>query len=101
MVIARRIRARPYYSCMAGEELSRTYLTLAQIADRMGWKLKTARTLHHRASRRRAAGKARPGDLPKEDWRFGRTPVWLEKTIDDWEARRPGQGAGGGPKPLP
>lgn len=75
------------------------YLTLEQVADDLGWTLKTARTLHYRASRNRAEGTVKPGDLPPPDHRFGRTPVWLEQTIEDWKDRRPGRGAGGGPKP--
>lgn len=99
MVIARVIRARPYDSSMAGEEISAQYLTLDQIAERVGWNIKTARTMQYRANSRRAAGQSRPGDLPAPDHRYGRTPVWLVDTIDAWEKRRPGQGAGGGPKP--
>ena len=91
---ARTATADPYDSHMPTER----YLTLQQVADTLGWTLKTARTLHYRAARNRAAGAARPGDLPAPDQRFGRTPVWLEETIEDWKARRPGQGAGGGPK---
>ncbi len=75
-----------------------SYLTLQQVADHLGWTLKTARTLHYRASRNRAEGNVRPGDLPPPDQRFGRTPVWLERTIEDFKDHRPGRGAGGGPK---
>jgi len=89
-----RARRHLYDACMAED-----YLTLAQLAERVGWSLPTARTLHYRANRRRAAGDVRPGDLPAPDRRFGRTPVWLPQTIDQWQATRPGKGAGGGPKP--
>lgn len=93
-------RAAAYYACMVeGELLHGEYLTLPQLAERMDWTIKTARTLHYRATRRRAEGTSRPGDLPKEDHRVGRIPLWLSTTIDLWEAERPGQGAGGGPKP--
>lgn len=89
-----------YDACMAtGESLHGEYLTLPQIAERMNWTVKTARTMQNRANRRRAAGQSRPGDLPKEDHRLGRVPLWLNTTIDQWERDRPGQGAGGGPKP--
>jgi len=76
-----------------------TYLTLQQVAERMGWTLKTARTMQHRANRNRSRDQARPGDLPPPDHRFGRTPVWRTSTIERWQAQRPGRGAGGGPKP--
>ncbi|TDH47941.1 hypothetical protein E2F47_25865 [Mycobacterium eburneum] len=83
---------------MAGDESGGKYLTLQDIAERLGWSINTARTMQHRANSRRAAGKSRPGDLPPPDHRFARTPVWLVETIEAWEKRRPGQGAGGGPK---
>lgn len=34
--------------------------------------------------------------LPKPDVRIGRTRGWLPETIDEWNARRPGRGVGGG-----
>lgn len=98
MVIARSIRARLYDSCMAGE-ITGTFLTLPELAEREGWTIKTARALHHRANQRRANNTSRPGDLPKPDHHIGRSPVWLETTIETWEKQRPGRGAGGGPKP--
>lgn len=96
----RSARTAAYDASMAdGESLHGQYLTLAHIAERMNWTIKTARTMHNRANRRRAAGDSRPGDLPKEDHRVGRIPLWLTTTIDNWERERPGRGAGGGPKP--
>ena|SRR5689334_1235753 len=93
-------RPAAYYASMAGgESLHGEYLTLAEIANRMSWTIKTARTMQNRANRRRAAGDSRPGDLPKEDHRVGRIPLWLTTTIEHWERERPGRGAGGGPKP--
>ena len=35
-------------------------------------------------------------DLPEPDVRIGRTRGWLPSTIDEWNAKRPGRGAGGG-----
>ncbi|OKH62361.1 hypothetical protein EB74_16955 [Mycobacterium sp. SWH-M5] len=99
MVLARTIRARLYHSCMAGDDLSEKYLTLSQIAERNQWTLKTARNRQHEANRRRREGRPRPGDLPAPDHHIGRTPLWRVSTIDAWEKNRPGQGAGGGPKP--
>lgn len=71
-------------------------LDLAAIAEREGWTITTARTLHKRAQRRRRENRPRPGDLPPPDGRAGRAPWWYEPTIAAWEANRPGQGAGGG-----
>ena len=100
IVNSRSQRAAAYYASMAGgESLHGEYLTLAEIAERMSWTIKTARTMQNRANRRRVAGQSRPGDLPKEDHRVGRIPLWLTTTIERWERDRPGRGAGGGPKP--
>ncbi len=102
LITIRPARTAAYYASMAdGESLHGEYLTLADIADRMSWTIKTARTMQNRANRRRAAGNSRPGDLPKEDHRVGRIPLWLTTTIDHWERDRPGRGSGGGPKPRP
>ena len=35
-------------------------------------------------------------DLPEPDVRIGRTRGWLPSTIDEWNAKRPGRGVGGG-----
>lgn len=34
--------------------------------------------------------------LPEPDVNVGSTRGWSEQTIDEWNAARPGQGAGGG-----
>ena len=34
--------------------------------------------------------------LPEPDVLIGRTRGWLPETIDEWNARRPGRGVGGG-----
>lgn len=34
--------------------------------------------------------------LPEPDALIGRTRGWLPETIDEWNAARPGRGAGGG-----
>jgi len=34
--------------------------------------------------------------LPQPDATIGRTRGWLPETIDQWNARRPGRGVGGG-----
>ena len=100
-MITAALRRHIYDASMAEGRPIEEYLTLEQLAARIGWSIKTARTMHYRANRRRAAGEPRLGDLPEPDHRFGRTPVWLLATIEDWQASRPGQGAGGGPKPRP
>lgn len=73
-------------------------LDLAGVADHLGVTYKTVRSYHGGAMRRRAAGTAKPGDMPAPDEHFGRTPVWKATTIDRWLAQRPGQGVGGGPR---
>lgn len=72
------------------------YLDIAALAARMGWTEDSTRTLHARATKRRRENDVRPGDLPAPDEVFGRSPVWLWETIDEFEKSRPGQGAGGG-----
>ena len=34
--------------------------------------------------------------LPEPDATIGRTRGWLSSTIDEWNAKRPGRGVGGG-----
>lgn len=56
------------------------YLGVKQVADRLG---------------------ITPGGLlnlklPEPDVLIGRTRGWLPETIDEWNARRPGRGVGGG-----
>jgi hypothetical protein len=74
-------------------------IDLAALAERLGWTITTARTLHKRAQRRRRENQPRPGDLPLPDGHAGRAPWWYETTIVGWEKRRPGQGIGGGRPP--
>lgn len=86
--------------------LTPTYLDLAAAAERTGIRYRTLRNYHHRAEHHRRLAELendpsyiRPGDLPKPDNIFGRSPVWMPATIDAWLASRPGQGKGGG-RPL-
>jgi hypothetical protein len=74
-------------------------IDLAALAEREGWTITTARTLHKRAQRRRREDVIRPGDLPVPDGHAGRAPWWYETTIIGWEEQRPGQGIGGGRPP--
>lgn len=74
-------------------------LTLPDIAAEIGVGVDSIRVYHQRAARNRRAGAPRPGDLPEPDQIIGRSPVWHEKTIENWISRRPGRGAGGGRKP--
>jgi len=68
------------------------YLDLAAIADLAGVSRESIKTYHKRATANRAAGNPRPGDLPAEDIRLGRTPGWRRKTIEKWLANRPRAG---------
>lgn len=65
------------------------YLTLADIAERTGIAAESMRTYHKRATQNREAGNPRPGDLPPEDIRLGRTPGWAESTVAAWLSNRP------------
>ncbi len=49
-----------------------------------------------KADARRGTPEARPGDMPKEDGKFGNSPYWTMATYRAWEASRPGKGAGAG-----
>jgi len=79
-----------------------TLLSLAQVAELVGVEYRTIRNYHQMAERRRRESAAtgvdvtRPGDFPKPDDVFARTPVWKVSTIRAWEKRRPGRGVGGG-----
>ncbi|MCX5046243.1 hypothetical protein OG921_24020 [Aldersonia sp. NBC_00410] len=75
-------------------------LDIARLAEYMGWTVKSTRTAHARAVKRRREGQPRPGDLPEHDERIGGSPVWYLATIRTWEPTRPGQGAGGGRPPA-
>ena len=56
------------------------YLGVKQAAERLG--ISTAAVSAYR--------------LPPPDVTIGRTRGWLPETIDDWNAKRPGRGVGGG-----
>ena len=58
----------------------RTYLSFTQVAQRLGITTGALGGLH----------------LPNPDVQIGRTRGWSEKTIDAWNAARPGRGVGGG-----
>lgn len=74
-------------------------LTLADIAERIGVGVDSIRVYHQRAAKNRREDTVRPGDLPPPDDVIGRSPVWKLRTIMNWEAKRPGRGAGGGRRP--
>ena len=74
-------------------------LTLQDVAARINVGVDSIRVYHQRAVKNRRDGNPRPGDLPAPDDTFGRSPVWKLRTIEKWEARRPGRGVGGGRKP--
>lgn len=83
-----------------------TFLDLRGAAELAGVQYRTMRNYHQTAERnRRLAEKhqdpsyIKPGDLPKPDRTFGRSPVWKTSTINTWIRERPGRGAGGG-RPL-
>jgi predicted DNA-binding transcriptional regulator AlpA len=81
-------------------EPSVAYLTLSDIAAVIGVGVDSIRVYHQRATRNRRSGSPKPGDLPKPDETFGRSPVWSSETINAWVESRPGRGAGGG-RPRP
>jgi hypothetical protein len=69
---------------------------MAAIADYLDLTYATVRGYHGHAEKRRRDHHPRPGDFPPPDAQFGRSPVWLRSTIDQWQKNRPGSGAGGG-----
>lgn len=69
--------------------MATTFVTLEQIAERADVLVDTARTMHKRSTRNRAAGTVRPGDLPAPDVVLGKTPGWATTTIDTWIQNRP------------
>ena len=71
----RRVRA-----CGGARTMTRRYLSMTQVAERLGVTL--GALSHYR--------------LPAPDVYVGRTRGWSEKTIDEWNAARPGRGVGGG-----
>ncbi|GAA4203642.1 hypothetical protein GCM10023074_40320 [Microbispora amethystogenes] len=75
------------------------YWTLTDIAGFLNVQVNTARVYNARASLNRRKGTPKPGDLPKPDAIFGRSPVWKPATIIAWSEERPGMGVGGGRPP--
>lgn len=82
-------------------------LGIAAVAEILGVKPKT---ISQYLSESKGAGQTRTGiagryadhPFPVPDGYFGKSPWWAfgrEGEIRDWDARRPGRGAGGGPKP--
>jgi len=51
-------------------------LDVQAVAEKLGLKQDTVRWYHKR------------GIMPAADGRFGRSPVWWAKTIDEWDASR-------------
>jgi predicted DNA-binding transcriptional regulator AlpA len=68
------------------------YLSLTEVAVLAGITTPSMRTYHKRASANREAGNPRPGDLPPEDIRLGKTPGWKPSTITRWLNTRPRKG---------
>lgn len=60
--------------------VTRRYLSLTEVAERLNI----------------TKGALARYKLPEPDVYVGRTRGWTEQTIDEWNAARPGQGAGGG-----
>lgn len=60
------------------------YLTLADIASRVGSTAGALRQFHKRSTANREAGKPGPRDLPPEDIRLGLTPGWRDDTVAQW-----------------
>lgn len=80
---------RDFDCCVNREHEPPEYLDLRDVAERAGITPESARTYHKRASSNRAVGRSRPGDLPPEDIRLGRTPGWAPATITAWLDSRP------------
>lgn len=73
-----------------------TYLTLADIAELLGVKPNTVSFFRTHS---KAGGRYANDPFPTPDDTIARTPVWLKERVDEikaWNARRPGQGRGGG-----
>lgn len=61
-----------------------------------GVKKTTAEANRSRHNARRGTPQARAGDMPEETTTLGRKPFWRMATYREWEAARPGKGAGAG-----
>lgn len=68
--------------------MAEVYLTLADIAGRVGFTAGAIRQLHKRSMANRDAGTPSRVDMPAEDIRLGVTPGWAEATIAPWIASR-------------
>lgn len=77
-------------------ESASTFLTIADIAERIGVGETSLRTYHQRAAANRRAGMIKQGDLPEPARYFGRSPVWSVEQIERWIAARPGRGRSAG-----
>jgi predicted DNA-binding transcriptional regulator AlpA len=65
------------------EARMKTYLSLTEFAAAIGV----------------AAGTMSKYKLPEADVMIGKTRGWSQETIDQWQANRPGKGAGAGREP--
>lgn len=57
------------------------YLSMGEVAERTGLAESSVRTYRSR------------GGMPEPDVTIGRTPGWLESTIEEWAKSLPGRGA--------
>jgi hypothetical protein len=67
-------------------------MTLAQVADRLGVTVLSARLFHNQATRRRREGRSNSWDMPAPDLVVGRSPRWFRETIEEWVLVRPRAG---------
>jgi hypothetical protein len=74
------------------DDSAKNLFTIADIANRIGVGVKSARVYHSRAVSNRRNGELKAGDLPAPDLTIGRSPVWYPSTIEAWENSRPGRG---------
>lgn len=69
------------------------YMTIAQVAERLGVTADTVSAYKHR------------GQMPAPDATVGQSPLWLVQTIEDWIPTRVGRGrkqpAPAAPEPAP
>ncbi|WP_141575892.1 hypothetical protein [Actinomadura sp. WMMA1423] len=61
-----------------------------------GVKKTTVEANRSRHNARRGTPQARAGDMPGEDTVLGRVPFWRMSTFREWQASKPGKGAGAG-----